>query len=85
MSTAATRRNSAPFVQRHIGPNQDDTREILDYLGYESTAALADDALPKSIRQSGPIGLPEALDETDTLAALRDYADKNVQLSLIHI
>ena len=52
MSTAATRRNSAPFVQRHIGPNQADTQEILSYLGYESTAALADDALPKSIRQA---------------------------------
>lgn len=79
MSSAATRRNSAPFVQRHIGPNQADTQEILDYLGYESSVALADDALPKSIRQAGPIGLPEALDETDTLAALRAYADKNVQ------
>ncbi|MGJ4104163.1 aminomethyl-transferring glycine dehydrogenase [Corynebacterium macclintockiae] len=79
MSTAATRRNSAPFVQRHIGPNQADTQEILSYLGYESTAALADDALPKSIRQAGPIGLPDALDETDTLAALRAFADKNVQ------
>ena len=79
MSSAATRRNSAPFVQRHIGPNQADTQEILDYLGYESSVALADDALPESIRQAGPIGLPEALDETDTLAALRAYADKNVQ------
>ena len=79
MSSAATRRNSAPFVQRHIGPNQADTQEILDYLGYESSVALADDALPKSIRQAGPIGLPEALDETDTLATLRAYADKNVQ------
>ena len=79
MSTAATRRNSAPFVQRHIGPNQADTQEILSYLGYESTAAMADDALPKSIRQAGPIGLPDALDETDTLAALRAFADKNVQ------
>ena len=26
-----------PFVHRHIGPNADDTQEILDFLGYSSS------------------------------------------------
>lgn len=67
----------AAFVHRHIGPNGSDTQEILDYLGYESSAALAEAALPSSIAQEGPIGLPDALSETDTLAALKAMASKN--------
>ena len=68
------------FVYRHIGPNPEDTKEILSTLGYESSAALATAALPGSIAQQGPIGLPGALDEVETLAALREFADKNVQM-----
>ena len=67
----------AAFVHRHIGPNGSDTQEILDFLGYESSAALAEAALPSSIAQEGPIGLPDALSETDTLAALKVMASKN--------
>ena len=67
----------AAFVHRHIGPNGGDTQEILDFLGYESSAALAEAALPSSIAQEGPIGLPDALSETDTLAALKVMASKN--------
>ena len=67
----------AAFVHRHIGPNGSDTQEILDFLGYESSAALAEAALPSSIVQEGPIGLPDALSETDTLAALKVMASKN--------
>ena len=67
----------AAFVHRHIGPDGSDTQEILDFLGYESSAALAEAALPSSIAQEGPIGLPDALTETDTLAALKAMASKN--------
>lgn len=67
----------AAFVHRHIGPNGSDAQEILDFLGYESSAALAEAALPSSIVQEGPIGLPDALSETDTLAALKAMASKN--------
>ncbi|MBC2681369.1 aminomethyl-transferring glycine dehydrogenase [Corynebacterium sp. 4HC-13] len=71
--------HTAPFVPRHIGPQADELQEMLSYLGYDSSKALADDALPSSIQQQGPIGLPDALNEQDTLAALRAFADKNVQ------
>lgn len=69
---------NAPFVPRHIGPNQQATTEILEYLGYGSSADLADAALPDSIKQKQAIGLPAALSELDTLAALREFASKNV-------
>ena len=71
--------HAAPFVPRHIGPNESDTAEILQILGYESAQALAESAIPASIAQKGEIGLPDALSEQDTLAALRAFADKNVQ------
>ena len=71
--------HAAPFVPRHIGPNESDTAEILQILGYESAQALAESAIPASIAQKGEIGLPDALNEQDTLAALRAFADKNVQ------
>ena len=67
------------FVHRHIGPNPSDTQEMLDFLGYESSSALAEAALPTSIAQTGPMGLPGALDEVETLATLRAMADKNQQ------
>lgn len=67
------------FVRRHIGPNHADTQAILETLGYDSAEALADAAIPASIKQEGPIGLPAALTENETLAALRAFADKNVQ------
>ena len=69
---------NAPFVPRHIGPNQQATAQILEYLGYGSSAELADAALPDSIKQKQAIGLPAALSELDTLAALREFASKNV-------
>ncbi|RAV33720.1 aminomethyl-transferring glycine dehydrogenase [Corynebacterium heidelbergense] len=66
------------FATRHIGPNPADTREILSSLGFDTAADLADAAIPRSIKQQGPIGLPPALDEVETLAALRRFAAKNV-------
>ncbi|WP_066586654.1 aminomethyl-transferring glycine dehydrogenase [Corynebacterium provencense] len=68
---------AAPHYQRHIGPDADDTRAILDTLGYGSTEALAAAAVPASIVQDTPTDLPPALDETAALAALRDFASKN--------
>ncbi|MGO1950098.1 MAG: glycine dehydrogenase (aminomethyl-transferring), partial [Mycobacteriaceae bacterium] len=65
------------FPNRHIGPDAADTAAILTSLGYGSTAELAAAALPQSIAQDAPIGLAPALDETEALAALRGFADRN--------
>ena len=65
------------FVHRHIGPDPAGTAEILDFLGYDSPAALATAALPADIAQTEPTQLPDALDEAGALAALRGFAAKN--------
>lgn len=79
MATSHSATSHDLFSNRHIGPNPADTQEILNFLGYESSDALAQAALPESIKQPNPIGLPDALDETETLATLRGFADQNVQ------
>lgn len=65
------------FVHRHIGPDPAGTAEMLDFLGYGSTAELAAAALPADIAQTEPTALPAPLDETEVLAALRAFAAKN--------
>lgn len=65
------------FVHRHIGPDPAGTAEILDFLGYGSTAELAAAALPSDIAQTEATPLPDALDETAALVALRGFAAKN--------
>ncbi|WP_448851845.1 aminomethyl-transferring glycine dehydrogenase [Corynebacterium sp. 335C] len=66
------------FPHRHIGPDDGDAAAMLERLGHGSVSELAAAALPASIAQDGPIGLPPALDETAVLAALRGFADRNV-------
>lgn len=70
--------HTAPFVPRHIGPIGHDRTEMLHYLGFDSAEELAQAALPESIAQKEPLGLPEALTEEGVLAALREFAAKNV-------
>ena len=38
------------FQHRHIGPTAEDTRQMLDLLGYPSLDALIDTAVPAPIR-----------------------------------
>ncbi|WP_218221942.1 aminomethyl-transferring glycine dehydrogenase [Nesterenkonia sp. Act20] len=65
------------FSARHIGPTSETAATMLATLGYDSLMDLVDAAVPAAIRQPGPLDLPEALTEAETLAALRDYADRN--------
>lgn len=64
------------FVDRHIGPSDDDVREMLDVLGYASLDTLVDTAVPDAIRQAEPLSRPAA-SEAETLAELRRLADEN--------
>jgi glycine dehydrogenase len=65
------------FPRRHIGPNADETREMLRVVGYPELEALVDDAVPKQIRLKHPLNLPAGRSEHDLLSALRDLASQN--------
>ncbi|WP_435769910.1 aminomethyl-transferring glycine dehydrogenase [Nocardioides sp. SYSU DS0651] len=68
---------SAPFVNRHIGPDDSQVAAMLDRLGYASLEELMDAAVPKSIRTSDDLALPAAVDEETAAAELRAIAAAN--------
>ena len=65
------------FAARHMGPNAQDERAMLDVLGLPSMAALIREALPPDIGQRGALELPAALGEAQALAELRSLASRN--------
>ncbi|MGY3518964.1 aminomethyl-transferring glycine dehydrogenase [Micromonospora sp. PTRAS2] len=65
------------FAARHIGPDGDDERRMLDVVGYDSIDELMDAAIPEVIRWHGTLDLPEPASEHDALAQLREIAGRN--------
>ncbi|NJP33979.1 aminomethyl-transferring glycine dehydrogenase [Micromonospora thermarum] len=72
------------FAARHIGPDPDDERRMLEVVGYGSIDELMDAAIPEVIRWHGTLDLPEPASEHDALAELRALAARNtVAVSMI--
>ncbi|HEX6469300.1 MAG TPA: aminomethyl-transferring glycine dehydrogenase [Streptosporangiaceae bacterium] len=72
------------FADRHIGPSADELARMLDTVGYASTDALIDAAVPAAIRMDRPLDLPPARGEPAALARLRELAAGNqVRTSMI--
>jgi len=67
----------AAFLERHIGPNDDEIAQMLREVGHDSLEALTDAIVPASIKSSAPLALPEAMTEVDALAKIRAIAAKN--------
>src|SRR5437867_6157883 len=65
------------FARRHIGPSEEEMREMLCDVGFENLDALIDAAVPKNIRLDRELNLPEAKSETEALAELHAIAKKN--------
>jgi glycine dehydrogenase len=65
------------FVARHIGPNEEEIRQMLEGLGYSSLDALAGATIPPDIRLERPLELGPPRSETDVLAELRRIASRN--------
>jgi len=65
------------FSRRHIGPNEDEVREMLREIGFAELEALIDTTVPKNIRLDRQLNLPEAKSESEALAELRGISKKN--------
>jgi glycine dehydrogenase len=65
------------FPARHIGPRPEETRQMLELLGYKSLDALVDVAVPAAIRLKQPLQLPEGRSEFEVLRALKEIAAQN--------
>ena len=76
----ASRSEGAPaddFSRRHVGPSEEQTRQMLELLGLPSLDALADQAVPAQIRLSRPLQLPAGRSEHEVLKALKEIAAQN--------
>ncbi len=65
------------FVNRHIGPNQDEIKKMLEVIGVESVDQLIDETVPEQIRLKDKLKLDDALEEYRFLEMLKKIAKKN--------
>ena len=65
------------FVNRHVGPNEQDTKEMLRSIGVNSIDELVGQIVPSDIRLPEPLDLPESMSEYEFGAHIRRLAAKN--------
>ncbi len=65
------------FVPRHVGPSEDEIREMLAAVGYATLDDLIDATIPEAIRLRRPLAIHAGRTEHEALAALRSIARKN--------
>src|SRR5256884_409035 len=65
------------FVQRHLGPNEQDIARMLETCGFKTLDALIDAAVPSQIRLSRSLNLPASRSEHGLLNELRKIASQN--------
>src|SRR5689334_21569915 len=66
------------FLSRHIGPNEQETAQMLAQLGAPSLDALIAQTVPAAIRLEKPLPLAGSKPEHEALADLKAIASKNI-------
>ena len=66
------------FAGRHIGPNQQDTEQMLATIGVASIEELISKTIPDSIRIKNDLAVPDAISEYTYLTELKAVAEKNI-------
>ena len=72
---------AAPFTTRHIGPTPGDRAKMVALLGRADLDDLVDEAVPPSIRSTGPLALAAGRSEADVLTELRALAARNTPMT----
>ncbi len=70
-------KQAADFANRHIGPNEEETKEMLATIGVSSMEALIGKTIPAGIKLKGKLDIPGPIDEFEYLAELKKVASKN--------
>ena len=65
------------FKDRHIAPNEADTKAMLETVGVNSIDELIEQTVPATIRLKQGLNLPEAKSEVDYLTSLKQTASLN--------
>ena len=76
-STPLSLTEDGSFIERHIGPGERETAEMLQTLGYETLDALIEATVPAGIRLERPLAIGEGKGEAEVLAHMRSLAQKN--------
>lgn len=76
--------NTEKFVNRHIGPDENDVKEMLAVIGVSSLDKLIDETVPAKIRLKEKLNLDEPMTEYRLIQYLGSLAKKNkIQKSYI--
>ncbi len=70
--------SGAEFIQRHIGPDANETKQMLSSIGAKSIEELIEKTIPASIRLKKPMNIPEGLTEFEMLQSLQSIGAKNI-------
>ena len=46
------------FIERHLGPNEEEIKKMLEKIGVNSISQLLEETIPKGIRLKNPLQLP---------------------------
>jgi glycine dehydrogenase len=65
------------FSRRHNGPFGDEVKQMLEKIGVDSLDTLVDQTVPKNIRLSRALNLPEGMNEYEYLNHLKSIGAKN--------
>jgi glycine dehydrogenase len=65
------------FVDRHVGPDENEIRQMLRVLEVGSLDELMDQTIPRSIRTRSPLAIPPGRNEHALLEELRQLASRN--------
>ncbi|HZW63962.1 MAG TPA: aminomethyl-transferring glycine dehydrogenase [Flavobacteriaceae bacterium] len=69
--------NTNSFALRHIGPNEQEQKDMLQTLGVNSLDQLIYETIPDDIRLENPLNLDEPMSEDEYLIHLHQMAKKN--------
>ena len=69
--------NQDKFVNRHIGPDEGQIKEMLDVVGVNSLDQLINETIPSQIKLNKKLKLEEPLSEYKFLENLKSVSSKN--------
>ena len=69
--------NTESFALRHIGIRENDLEKMLSTIGVNSIEELIEETIPKDIRLTEGLSLPQALSESEFLQLIQNLSEKN--------
>jgi len=68
---------SNEFIPRHIGPDENDSKQMLKTIGEPSLSSLIDKTVPPAIRMDHQLDIPSAMSEYDYLKHIKEISLRN--------